>query len=505
MFLSLYSKNVHIQNQADIFKSLLLQIQRSTDLKKKEEWAASAVHLANFGSTGYHSSDIIEKVYTDIAQQHSVPLSPDYVADTFLHVMTEAYRTGGHTRVVERWIESALPHQQHSVVMIRESEEGALNLLQTNTAATGGSLILLNQNQSNLEKALELRILASRYQHIILHVHMNDTIPLMAFGTEEFKRPIIFYNHADHRFWLGCSIADVVVELRDWGIELSKQRRAYNAPYFKLGIPLKNDAKRTKADKQEARDKLHIPQDALVITTVGSFFKYKPLLHLDFIPIARKLLQADNRIRIIAIGPSYDTLPDWRLLHDEYQERFQALGNLPPDTMFQYLACSDLSIDSYPMGGGTALIDAVTSECPVLSLECPTGQLDYVHQSGIYCKDEDILVDRALKLLRDKQAAKENCEGVYNAMIQTCGTASWKAKLPEIYNMASTHKLHPFQTPAHNLKAYSLLDLEIEATNAATYTRRKAGFLGLWERQAHRYAVGEKKEIILFNLLRLSR
>ena len=38
-------------------------------------------------------------------------------------------------------------------------------------------------------------------------------IPILAFGVEEFKRPVLLYNHASHMAWLGKSIADLVLDI----------------------------------------------------------------------------------------------------------------------------------------------------------------------------------------------------------------------------------------------------------------------------------------------------
>lgn len=440
------------------FEELLRQVSASQDLSEKERLSRKAIILANKSSTGYYSSEIIEDVFTTIAQKHSIPLKSEYKENTFLHVMTQGYETGGHTRVVERWIENSPEQQQHDVVFIGSSPACVIARMMQSTAEKNGTVHELDQEKSDLDKALELRRLASQYAYIILHVHMDDVVPLIAFGTPEFTRPVIFFNHADHRFWLGCSIADAVAELREWGINISKTRRGINVPSLALGIPMTYRSNTRTVSKTEKRQALGIPEKARVVTTVGGWHKYKPLFHLDFLKIAESLLQRDASIHIIAIGPSCQHLPEWSRLCKQYGDRFRALGALPPEQMFDYLACSDLSLDSFPMSGGTALIDAITAGCPVLSMDCPTGQLDYVIQSGIYCKDLDTLMHRSIELLYSPEKAEKNKAMVSTALLECHSKEAWLQKLSELYQLASTHSLHRFTTTPSPVNDYSILD-----------------------------------------------
>lgn len=42
---------------------------------------------------------------------------------------------------------------------------------------------------------------------------MDDPTAVVAFGIEKFERPVIFYNHSAHLFWIGKSIADIVLDV----------------------------------------------------------------------------------------------------------------------------------------------------------------------------------------------------------------------------------------------------------------------------------------------------
>ena len=72
---------------------------------------------------------------------------------------------------------------------------------------------------------------------VVTFADTDDPLPLVAYGTEDFKRPVGLYNHADHDFWLGVGVSDLVADLRRWGERLTREVRGATASY-RLTIPL---------------------------------------------------------------------------------------------------------------------------------------------------------------------------------------------------------------------------------------------------------------------------
>ena len=119
----------------------------SQETRKIEALLARIQHAVNFAvqnDTGCFCSPEIEAKLCAIAQdlpEHNEksPLSPG----TILHVMTTAYRRGGHTRVVERWIANSPPEETHSVVLINQEPKHFPFLLEELVTAHGGRLLQL--------------------------------------------------------------------------------------------------------------------------------------------------------------------------------------------------------------------------------------------------------------------------------------------------------------------------------------------------------------------------
>ena len=54
------------------------------------------------------------------------------------------------------------------------------------------------------------------------------------------------------------------------------------------------------------------------------------------------------------------------------------------------------------MSGGTVMIDAINTKTPVLSLENPIGQFDYLVNTDAYCKEKAELKKKLNRILTDE-------------------------------------------------------------------------------------------------------
>lgn len=239
------------------FETMLEVIQKTEDMQEKLEIAEFALKYAVYNNTGYFTSSILEKVFTDYAKSLKLNFGGiTYKPNSFLHILTEGWGAGGHTRVVERWIENAPMAQNHSVVILKHNGV-VLDTLAKNIHDKNGKFIIFDTTLNLQDMALKLRKLAMGYEYIILHTHMEDATAVVAFGTEDFTRPMLFYNHASHLFWIGKSITDLLLDLFE-SDDVTKRRGIANT-YF-LGIPSKS-IQLIDADKIASRKKLNLPLD----------------------------------------------------------------------------------------------------------------------------------------------------------------------------------------------------------------------------------------------------
>ncbi|MBR1871015.1 MAG: hypothetical protein IJ802_04240, partial [Kiritimatiellae bacterium] len=346
------------QTRREWFERLENALREERDEKKRERLALYLLHFANFGGHGYYSSPELEKFYTDTAAKIPMPQDDGFAPGTCLIVMTHCAIDGGHTRVVERWIETDTS-RRYSLVLLEDVLPQIPPRLQKAVSKSGGVLFRLKDGAS------ELRRVSMQFECVLLFTHMYDPMPLVAYGVNAFPRPVGFYNHADHLFWLGVSIADRTAELRKWGAALSHDCRGVRGQDV-VSVPL--DAKPLALpDGAEVRRELGIPQDARVVVTAGFAPKYRPNGTVDMVHVLEKILAADARNYVIGIGMTFEEYPAWEALSGRYGNRLKAIGVMPHDLLVRYYAAADLVIDSLPIGGITALADALRAGCPVLS------------------------------------------------------------------------------------------------------------------------------------------
>ena len=430
-----------IKENQRTFLELENQIEQESCFEKRCDLACDAATFAVRHTTDIFASSIIENVFLELAQKHSIELEKTVRQNTVLHIMTEAYTSGGHTRCVERWIQ-LFPEQEHSCVILNQIAEFP-RLLREVVEASGGCLDLYSTTDTMLTKALKLRKYASNFEYVVLHIHMDDPIALIAFGTEEFKRPIVFFNHADHAFWLGVSISDYVADLNTYRNSISIEKRGIINSAI-LGIPV-DDTKILKIEKEIARKKLNIPQNKKIIFSSGQPNKYDPLDSPSFYDIVNDLVEKDKDIIFYIAGANAKSI-FWPKLKEKWPDNLFLTGRLDYKSEYPfYLAAADLVIDSYPVGGETSMIDAVKAGKPILTLN-EVMAADYCVNSKACCHTFEELKEKALNILNDNDYAQKVYEDIYTKWNMETDPIVWREKCKMILsNLPEEHKIYKFE------------------------------------------------------------
>lgn len=386
------------------------------------------LNALSFSHTGYFYSNILERFFVDIAQKYDIEnYDVSFKPKTVLHVMTQCYETGGHTRVVERWIDNTKDKYENSVILLKQEQANIPKLLMKNIELSNGDLINLSDDMTLIEKGLKLRQIALKYQYIILHTHMDDPIATIAFGTEKFTRPVLFFNHADHMFWIGKTISDVVLDIRTIKSISPKYRDIDDAKLCPIPCDFSENIF---LEKNDARKILNIDTDKKIILTSGSNFKFTPIGDDSIFDVYEKILSANKDVNLIVIGKN----KYWDKIYKKFKNRIKLCSEVSFPEYVKYVSCADLIIDSYPMNGETTLIDAMRAKVPFLSLDvlC-SGQNDYVIKSLGYCLTKNELIEKTLKCLDNKNFAEEVLENELNLFNKNYSKENWIANLEKIY------------------------------------------------------------------------
>ena len=476
-----------------IFGWCLRNAQRSlaqNALESALRWSLLAAKSAVHHGFGWLSSPELESALLGVASR--LPrLEPAPGAGSppvrWLHVMDRSYAIGGHTALVRRWMELDPRGGRHRVLLL--SHRGPVDSRLVEAArATGGRVSVLAPDAPLLERATRLREEAWRHaDRVVLHVHPWSVIPVVALGVPGGP-PVMLLNHLSQKFWLGGSVADLVLNLRDSALEWSRAYRGITRNAV-LPIPLSprvGDHVKPATDeaRRAARRMLGMPSGAVVLLTIGNEYKYRPLPGLDFLDAVAAILRACPQAYVVAVGPREDAR--WMALRESTGQRLLAAG--PQLDLARFQEAADIYLEGFPVGSPTALL-----EVGLLGIPCvraprnvpPPFAADGIALSGVRSPaDVAGYASTAIALVRNE--GERRAQGSALAMaIQAHHTRSrWpdharnaESALPErhrVYSLAGAAPLSP------HLRDLSVaLSTLGHAEDTLTFTLRAAFELGL--------------------------
>lgn len=265
-----------------------------------------------------------------------------------LHVATEVAGLGGHTRTIRYWAEFDRD-SVHSLALTYQAHDAVPRWITEAIARSGGRVVVLPVTAPLVARAGWLRGLARDADLVVSHHFTEDVVPLAAFAAPDLP-PVGLLNQSDHVFWLGGSVSDTIINLRDIGRALSEQRRATRHNTL-LPIPL--DEPPPSLGRGAARRKLGIGDDRVVLLSVGRATKYVPTSTHDFFAAGTAALAAHPEADLYLVGVS---AAQAKAHLDPAAGRFHCVG--PVEAPDDYRAAADIYLEGFPFGSQTALLEA---------------------------------------------------------------------------------------------------------------------------------------------------
>lgn len=407
-----------------------------SSLNKSAVSIRRAADFAVSTGTGVYRSQYLELLLLNMADRLARKKTPKRRG--VLHVMTQAYKSGGHTRVVERWIEHDSHNCRHSVFLTGQGKLSTPQKLLTLTHASGGQLFRSFHFMSIVSKAQTLQKMAQEYDFVVLHTHMQDPVATLAVGAKNFSASVIYYNHADHRFSLGMSAASVVAETRSWGKNVSVLKRGITESVV-LGIPLQYDMTEHYTKNFSTRAKLNIPVTGKVIFSAASEHKFIPFQEFNFLDTVVKILLQKPDAYLLLVGVGKNFLQN-NLKNIDGGEavsaRIQVVSVVEEKLFIDYLMTADLVLDSFPENGSTMLMDCVAHGLPVVSLMAPTGQMDYLLNTKEYTLTIEAFIRQSLYLLDNEQLSRHVWQEQHARLIDDSAPVNFSKRLHRLYAQA---------------------------------------------------------------------
>ncbi|HEY8333387.1 MAG TPA: hypothetical protein VIQ05_06295 [Tardiphaga sp.] len=285
-----------------------------------------------------------------------------------LHVMSECLPAGGISAMVKRWM--ALDRDSVHCLAVLDDTNSIPDEIERLVQDSGGKLFVADRRFDVLERAAWIRSIAGLAAgFVVLHANPTDIVYTIAFGLNGGS-PVLLVNYTAHLFWVGVSIADLVLNLRgsvaenDWAVTY---RRIAN--FSTLPIPL--IAEVPNAGRSNCRTSLGVPEDAVCLLTIGASFKYISNGGADFLTTMEGILAANPNAFLLVAGFNGDA--NWEAASERVDGRIRMYGVVDHQKIAVLHRASDIYVEGFPFGTTTALLEAGLQGLPLMlpPKECP--------------------------------------------------------------------------------------------------------------------------------------
>lgn len=395
--------------------------------------------------TGQYSSNDLEQMVIQISEKIDFVSSGKPEQDHVLIVMSIAGSIGGHTALVHNWIKWD-DENQYSVAFTNMDRERVPDFIKEAVQSSGGEIFHLSGDV--IEKAKELMKVSQKFERIILFTHMEDIIPILAYGHMHWKVPVYLYNHADFRFSYGFSVADIVLNLCEFDRNKTIRYRGISEK-DSVYLPFPGSGRFERHRVQIGRDNIRkmlelkygVKENEKLIVSMGQDFKYENILGYEFDTFINDLLSRSKAVcSFLIIGADKDR-EKWIRLQEKTQGKARALGMLPRSEAEQIISAADLYIVSFPMMA-SGIVDAERAKVPSLVLDIV----------GSYFDQDDIRAAGSVEELLEKSLEVLDGKGDKYLRRRTSNEwtkQEWKCRWREIYDSVDHHTIHTFYPQRH--------------------------------------------------------
>jgi glycosyltransferase involved in cell wall biosynthesis len=407
------------------------------DVERVLRAAMAAANYAWLAPVGLLSDVRLERtVVHAVRGSAAVSVDGDRRAGRVLHVLSEAYSVGGHTRLAWRWMNR---DERTSDVVLTNQHVPVPDPLVESVRASGGDLHDLRATAHGLlERTRALREHMDRADLVVLHVHPYDSIALAAVNLPGARPPVVYENHADQSFWLGVAGADLLCDLRPQAHALDVGLRG--VPDERIGVlPMPVDEMPSPAGGA-LRRQLGIRPDAVVALTVSADWKMAATWGRGMHHAVERVLHRSPQVSVVLVGATPNA--DWARLSKRYPGRVFPVGRVPDPA--PYFALADVYIESYPSRATTSALEAAVLGLPVVALaDIPEDDPVHIFQAGspgltgqrvATTADQFAVAVRHLALdpdLRQREGAQARA-----SVLAVHDGPGWRSQLESLYEQA---------------------------------------------------------------------
>jgi len=284
---------------------------------------------------------------------------------SIVHIVSFLSDIGGHSEVLRQWINILADLVDNQYLYITNVSNVPLKYsYMDNFKSNGVKVRKLSYNNSyitRIEKLIEY-FENDLPTAAILYINPNDVIAITALLSLSNRPYVIFFNHADHVFWLGRNTIDLLVEWRNESIKYSKKFRKIDKSYV---IPLTTNIKPEKALKPS----YGVPESSTLSVSIGSFYKFLGDPEWNYFETIERILKKfPNHYHLLVTNP-----PPKRILGEylptdpDIRKRFIIGG--PFSNLEPIYGIADFLVESFPCVGGMVRVEAMACRLPIVAIK----------------------------------------------------------------------------------------------------------------------------------------
>ncbi|HEX8332135.1 MAG TPA: hypothetical protein VF622_05905 [Segetibacter sp.] len=396
--------------------------------------------------TGYYINWKLEALLSNLGcvipqESYAPTVNGRTLTLNILHVASELYATGGHTKLLLNWINNDQGNF-HSIIVTRQESHCVPEEIIKNY---GHIIESLDPSKSILQNASELRRKAIKYDFIVLHIHPDDIVPVIAFNSNDLP-PVAFLNHADHCFWTGGSVIDTLIQIREPNIALDTVRRKLDSQFF-LPIPVDAD-KNNKAEYYRFRNELGIPDNKLVLLTTGHQYKYTPNKEYNFFEATIEVLNRNENYTLFVAGVYADS----ELAKKYRHAQINYLGDVKD--LYRYEIACDIYLEGFPFPSFTAMLQAGLRGKVIHLMYNPVPAIRFFDEQNsnifYYSKTKSEWIDALLRLLINGDYKKKVQISQFTYLEKHYTRGAWSTKLDFLYKTLFNSRHYVKSEPSSN-------------------------------------------------------
>lgn len=280
------------------------------------------------------------------------------------YVVSFLSEVGGHSEVLRQWISILSDLVDNQYLYITNVSNLPTRYSYLDDFGNRGIIVKqLSYNDSYIDRIKELiNYFESDLPDLtILFINPNDVIAVTALLSIPNRPYVIYFNHADHVFWLGRNIIDLLVEWRSESVK-------YSVKFRKIGksciVPLTTNIKPQKTPKIF----YGIPENSTLSISIGSFYKVLGDPEWDYFKTIEELLEKfPNHYHLFVTNPPpQDVLEKYLPTDPDIRRRFIIDGPLPH--LESVYGAADFLIETFPCVGGMVRVEAMACGLPIVAI-----------------------------------------------------------------------------------------------------------------------------------------